>query len=205
MRSHRRGWPRSSSDAERGVITAIVDEDQLSLAIGRNGQNVRLASQLIGWQIDLYGSREWLERGADAALFGGGAGGEDYEVADFPLSELELPEETVAALKSAGYTTFFDIIDLDREDFLSIEGVEEEAADRLVAVIDELTVEETAEEPDAGQEARDADMADAKEVAAEVLGIEMDEEEDEEPVTRSRWKVSRTRIKGRRTRRRKHV
>jgi transcription termination/antitermination protein NusA len=52
------------------VITAIVDEDQLSLAIGRNGQNVRLASQLIGWQLDLYGSREWLERGADAALFG---------------------------------------------------------------------------------------------------------------------------------------
>ncbi len=173
------------SDAERGVITAIVDEDQLSLAIGRNGQNVRLASQLIGWQLDLYGSREWLERGADAALFGGGAGGEDYEVADFPLSELELPEETVAALKGAGYTTFFDIIDLDREDFLSIEGVEEEAADRLVAVIDELTVEETVEEPDAGQEARDAEMADAKKVAAEVLGIEMDEEEDEEPVTAS--------------------
>ena len=41
------------SDPERHVITAIVDEDQLSLAIGRNGQNVRLASQLIGWQIDL--------------------------------------------------------------------------------------------------------------------------------------------------------
>ena len=48
------------SDTERQVITAIVDEDQLSLAIGRNGQNVRLASQLIGWQIDLYGSREWV-------------------------------------------------------------------------------------------------------------------------------------------------
>ena len=57
------------SDPERQVITAIVDEDQLSLAIGRNGQNVRLASQLIGWQIDLYGSREWLERGADLSRF----------------------------------------------------------------------------------------------------------------------------------------
>ena len=57
------------SDQERQVITAIVDEDQLSLAIGRNGQNVRLASQLIGWQIDLYGSREWLELGADLSLF----------------------------------------------------------------------------------------------------------------------------------------
>jgi transcription termination/antitermination protein NusA len=60
------------SDYDRRVMTAIVDEDQLSLAIGRNGQNVRLASQLIGWQIDLFSSREWLERGADEALFGGG-------------------------------------------------------------------------------------------------------------------------------------
>ncbi len=40
-----------------------MDEDQLSLAIGRNGQNVRLASELTGWKIDLYSSREWLERG----------------------------------------------------------------------------------------------------------------------------------------------
>jgi N utilization substance protein A len=163
------------------VITAIVDEDQLSLAIGRNGQNVRLASQLIGWQLDLYGSREWLERGADAALFGGGAGEEDYEAADFNLSELELPEATVAALESAGYTTFFDIIDLDREDFLSIEGVEEEAADRLVAVIDELTVEETVDEAEAeAAAAADAELEDAKKVAAEMLGMDVAGDEAEE-------------------------
>jgi transcription termination/antitermination protein NusA len=172
------------SDSERGVITAIVDEDQLSLAIGRNGQNVRLASQLIGWQLDLYGSREWLERGADAALFGGGAGEEDYEAADFNLSELELPEATVAALESAGYTTFFDIIDLDREDFLSIEGVEEEAADRLVAVIDELTVEETDDAEAEAAAAAAAEMEDAKKVAAEMLGMDTagDEAEEEEAV-----------------------
>ena len=77
-------FPVSPSDPSRQVITAIVDEDQLSLAIGRNGQNVRLASQLIGWQIDLYGSREWLEKGADLSLFAGG-GEEQYETADFPL------------------------------------------------------------------------------------------------------------------------
>src|SRR5688500_19097722 len=87
------------SDTERQVITAIVDEDQLSLAIGRNGQNVRLASQLIGWQIDLYGSREWLERGADAALIGGAE--QEYEIADFPLRELDLSIGTLAALASA--------------------------------------------------------------------------------------------------------
>ena len=127
------------SDPARQVITAIVDEDQLSLAIGRNGQNVRLASQLIGWQIDLYGSREWLERGEDMAVFVA-AEGDGYETADFPLSELSLDAETLAALSTAGYESFLDIIDLDRTDFLAVEGVTEEAAARLLALIEDLTV-----------------------------------------------------------------
>ncbi|MDH5758641.1 MAG: transcription termination factor NusA [Gemmatimonadota bacterium] len=128
------------SDPARNVITAIVDEDQLSLAIGRNGQNVRLASQLIGWQIDLYGSREWLERGAELSLFRGGE--DQYETSDFPLDELELPETTLAALSAAGYDTFLQIIDLERGDFLKIPDIDEAAADRLLQVIDELTVVE---------------------------------------------------------------
>ncbi len=132
------------SDVERQVITAIVDEDQLSLAIGRNGQNVRLASQLIGWQIDLYGSREWLEKGADLALFGGAddVPEEVYEMADFPLDELDLPPETLAALGAAGYSSFLAIIDLERDDFLQIPGLSETDADQILKVIDELTVVE---------------------------------------------------------------
>ncbi len=127
------------SDPARQVITAIVDEDQLSLAIGRNGQNVRLASQLIGWQIDLYGSREWLERGEDMAVFVEGEG-DGYETADFPLSELSLDADTLAALAGSGYDSFLDIIDLDRTDFLAVEGVTEEAAATLLALIEDLTV-----------------------------------------------------------------
>jgi N utilization substance protein A len=130
------------SDSSRQVITAIVDEDQLSLAIGRNGQNVRLASQLIGWQIDLYGSREWLERGADLSLFGEIPGGDSYETADFPLAELELEAATLAALEAAGYHTFLDIIDLEKNDFLKVPGLTESEADRLLGIIDELTVVE---------------------------------------------------------------
>lgn len=129
------------SDVSRQVITAIVDEDQLSLAIGRNGQNVRLASQLIGWQLDLYGSREWLEKGADLSLFGGGSD-EHYETADFPVSELDLDETTLAALSGVGYDTFLQIIDLERADFLAISGIGEAEADRLLQLIDELTVVE---------------------------------------------------------------
>ncbi len=128
------------SESERQVITAIVDEDQLSLAIGRNGQNVRLASQLIGWQIDLYGSREWLERGADAALFGGPLEDDGLETADFPLSELDVGEDALAALKRAGYSTFLEIIDLEAEDFGQIEAFPQEAVPTLMGIIDELTV-----------------------------------------------------------------
>ena len=159
------------SDTSRGVITAIVDEDQLSLAIGRNGQNVRLASQLIGWQIDLYGSREWLERGADQALFG--VSEPDYEMADFPLSELDIQPAVLAALSGAGYNTFLDIIDLEREDFERIEGIDAEAAGQLVGIIEELTVVEDGgnNETPSGQPT-EAELAEAREVAAEILGLE---------------------------------
>jgi transcription termination/antitermination protein NusA len=142
------------SDSENRVITAIVDEDQLSLAIGRAGQNVRLASQLIGWEINLFGSREWLERGADQALFGGGApgSGEEFETSDFPLRELQLRPATLAALEAAGYTTFFDVIDLDRDDLLQIPAIGAEEADEVLAVIDELTVEDDADSGSADEE-----------------------------------------------------
>lgn len=133
------------SDYESRTMTAIVDEDQLSLAIGRAGQNVRLASQLIGWQIDLFGSREWLERGAERALFGGGSEDEEYDTTDFPLRELDLPLSTLAALEAAGYTTFFDVIDLQREDLLRIPAIGDADADRLLAIIEEMTVEDEEE------------------------------------------------------------
>jgi N utilization substance protein A len=163
------------SNNDRQVITAIVDEDQLSLAIGRNGQNVRLASQLIGWQIDLYGSREWLEKGADLSLFGGGREEDQLEMADFPLRELELTETTLAALETAGYNTFLDIIDLERDEFLRIEGLSEEEADKLLSIIDELTVvegEAQADEDQAGtvDEPAEASSAEASAESPAPLG-----------------------------------
>lgn len=153
---------RVVSNPERQVVTAIVDEDQLSLAIGRNGQNVRLASQLIGWQIDLYGSREWLEKGPEFTLFGD-RDEDQYETADFALSELELPEATLAALNAAGYNTFLDIIDLERGDFLQTEGLSEDDADRLLALIDQLTVIEGEGGTDDDGDVDDAESGDEPE------------------------------------------
>src|ERR687895_1610793 len=137
---------RVFSDPISKTIQAVVDEDQLSLAIGRNGQNVRLASELTGWKIDLYSSREWLDRGGDARLFAPLPEEQDT-AADVKLSEIEgLGPATVAVLEDAGYRTLNDIIDLEREDFLRLPGIAPEEADRIMAMLDELTEEGGAEE-----------------------------------------------------------
>jgi len=132
---------RVFSDPAAKTIQAVVDEDQLSLAIGRNGQNVRLASELTGWKIDLYSSREWLDRGGDAPLFAPLPEDAD-SAADVKLSEIEgMSTATVAVLEDAGYKTLNDIIDLEREDLLRLPGIAPEEADRIIMMLDELTEE----------------------------------------------------------------
>ena len=148
---------RVFSDAATKTIQAVVDEDQLSLAIGRNGQNVRLASELTEWKIELYSSREWMERGSEQQLFAP-LPGETEQNVNPRLSEIEgLEPATVAVLEEAGYRTLDDIIDLEREDFLRLAGIAPEEADRLMTIIDELTTEDS--------ETSDAEQAEVPEPA----------------------------------------
>ena len=139
---------RVFSDPDTKTIQAIVDEDQLSLAIGRNGQNVRLASELTGWKIDLYSSREWLERGGEGPLFAPlpPARPEAEDVADVSLAELGgLAPDLLAVLDAAGYRTFSDILDLEREEIDRIPGMTPEMTERLAGLIDELSTEDEGE------------------------------------------------------------
>ena len=132
--------------------TVVCAEDQLSLAIGRSGQNVRLASKLTGYKIDLVSKQEYLAK-EEEILFGrkpeptaearaeavaeAAAGGED-----FPLSEVPgVTHEAVAALTAAGYRTFEDIINLEREELAAVAGIDAVSVDVLMRMIDELTVE----------------------------------------------------------------
>ncbi len=138
------------SDPDNKTIQAVVDEDQLSLAIGRNGQNVRLASELTGWKIDLYSSREWLERGGEGPLFAP-LPPEDEAVMNLPLTELKgLSPELLAILNGAGYEKLKDVLDLEREDIEKIPGMTAERSDQLVAFLTELTTEEGSDDA-AGQ------------------------------------------------------
>jgi N utilization substance protein A len=134
------------SDPEAKTIQAVVDEDQLSLAIGRNGQNVRLASELTGWKIDLYSSREWLERGGEGPLFAP-LPPEEEMASQVPLSELQgVSPELTAILENAGLKMLSDILDLEREDIARIPGMTPEAGDQLMAFLSELTDEDGGEE-----------------------------------------------------------
>jgi len=132
---------RVFSDPDALTIQAVVDEDQLSLAIGRNGQNVRLASELTGWKIDLYSSREWLERGGEGPLFTP-LSADEALVVDVMLDELKgIPTEVVEILENAGLKTLRDILDLEMDDVLKIDGIEQEHAEILLAFLSELTEE----------------------------------------------------------------
>lgn len=134
---------RVIADPASKTINAVVDEDQLSLAIGRNGQNVRLASELTGWKIDLYSSREWLERGGESPLFAPLPPDEEIAL-QVPLAELDgLAPELVGLLANAGFTMLNDVLDLERDDFLRVPGMSPEAADQLVAFLTELTTDES--------------------------------------------------------------
>jgi N utilization substance protein A len=148
---------RVYSDAANRTIQVVVDDDQLSLAIGRNGQNVRLASELTGWKIDLFSSREWGEREGQVS------GGAEVEIpedgGDVALVDINGIEPAVAAvLEAGGYRTLNDILDLDRDDFLRLPGIAPAEADHLVAIIDSLTTED-GDDGDADQPDGDVEQA----------------------------------------------
>ena len=139
---------RVFSDPDSKTIQAVVDEDQLSLAIGRNGQNVRLASELIGWKIDLYSSQQWLERGGEGPLFAPFPPAEEDVVSRVPLAEMEgLSPELIKVLGDAGYGMLSDVLDLERDDMLKIAGVTPDLADQLLKFLSDLEGEEVPGEP----------------------------------------------------------
>jgi N utilization substance protein A len=149
------------SDPETKTIQAVVDEDQLSLAIGRNGQNVRLASELTGWKIDLYSSREWLERGGEGPLFAP-TPLEEENVTQVQLSELKgLSTELVGLLGNAGYRTLNDILDLEREDIEKIADMTPATTEELLGFLMDLTADDSDDDesveaaPDGADDATD--------------------------------------------------
>jgi transcription termination/antitermination protein NusA len=108
-------------DAER--IDVVVPDDQLSLAIGRRGQNVRLASQLTGWDIDIMTEQEESERRQ----------AEFTENTNTFMDALNVDEMVAQLLASEGFGSVEEVAYVDEDEISMIEGFDSETAEELQA------------------------------------------------------------------------
>jgi N utilization substance protein A len=108
-------------DEDTHRVEVVVPDEQLSLGIGRRGQNVRLASQLTGWQIDILTEAEESERrqkefATRTALF---------------MESLDVDETVAQLLASEGFATIEDVAYVDVGDLAQIEAFDEDTAQEL--------------------------------------------------------------------------
>jgi N utilization substance protein A len=141
----------------RGIV--LVREDQLSLAIGRRGQNVRLASKLCGWDIEIM-TREELDQQIERAVAG--------------FSSIEGLDESVAErLVGEGFLSYDDLSVIEPDDLMEMGGLTAEAVDAIVAEAEKRASMAEAAAADERRKQRESDRiakatadADAAEAAA---------------------------------------
>ncbi|KDA01603.1 MAG: transcription termination factor NusA [Hyphomonas oceanitis] len=133
-------------DEEERRVEVVVADDQFPLAIGRRGQNVRLASQLTGWQIDL------VTESADSERYQR----EFQERTDLFMKALDADETLAQLLASEGFETVEEIAFVAPEDFIQIEGFDEDVAaelqERAREFLDRLAAENDAKRRELGVE-----------------------------------------------------
>lgn len=108
-------------DEETGRMEVVVPDDQLSLAIGRRGQNVRLASQLTGWTIDIMTEAEESERRQE----------EFRNRSGLFIEALEVDDVIAHLLVAEGFSTLEDVAFIPTEDLAAIEGFDMDVATEL--------------------------------------------------------------------------
>lgn len=108
-------------DEERARVEVVVPDDQLSLAIGRRGQNVRLASQLTGWTIDIMTEAEESERRQEEFM---------AQSARF-MEALDVDDTLAHLLVAEGFTEVEEVAYVEIEELLAVEGFDEDLAGEL--------------------------------------------------------------------------
>jgi N utilization substance protein A len=130
----------SITDLEHRRVEVVVDDEQLSIAIGKRGQNVRLAAKLTGWNIDVRSEAE-KRRETEAAMVQAlpepaarqepAEQPESYLVAELGAIE-GLDETVVKNLASAGYTDAKSLYTVTVEQLLTVAGIDQDLAFRLI-------------------------------------------------------------------------
>jgi transcription termination/antitermination protein NusA len=115
-------------DPEARHLEVIVEDTQLSLAIGKKGQNVRLASKLLGWNVDIK-SEEEKRQELEAQMSALTAPGT-------PLSELQgMGPKTVEKIEAAGIASIEKLADMTPEQLMEIPGIGEKMVDKIYQAV----------------------------------------------------------------------
>jgi N utilization substance protein A len=108
-------------DEELHSMDVIVDEKQLSLAIGRGGQNVRLASELTGWELNIMSEQAQQEKGA----------AETEKLTQVFKDSLDVDEAVAQVLVQEGFTSLEEIAYVPKQELLGIEEFDEDLVEEL--------------------------------------------------------------------------
>jgi len=175
----------SISDLTDKQIEVIVDDTQLSLAIGKKGQNVRLAAKLLGWKIDIKSEEEKRQEVEQQmqALTGGPS---------TPIEQVtELGEGIIQKLVAAGITTVETLADMTPEQLEEIPGIGEKTLERISVAVRHYFghFDETEEPGEAEKEiapevasGEEAEAENSAEVLEEIESVEA-AETDSDPMT----------------------
>jgi N utilization substance protein A len=117
-------------DEEAGRVEVVVPDDQLSLAIGRRGQNVRLASQLTRWDIDILTEAEESERRQD----------EFRRRTGLFVEALDVDDVIAGLLVTEGFNSIEELAFTPRDELASIEGFDEQVAEELIRRAEQFLV-----------------------------------------------------------------
>ena len=110
-------------DEEKHAMDVVVDEENLAIAIGRGGQNVRLASELTGWKINIMDAAESAEKQA----------AETGSIRQLFMEKLDVDEEIADILIEEGFTNLKEVAYVPLQEMLDIEAFDEDTVNELRA------------------------------------------------------------------------
>ena len=169
----------SDEMAHRPHLDVIVDNDQLSLAIGKRGLNVRLAAELIGAKIDIKSEEEVKGEVADALSAMLQEAMAEARAATNVGDIENMPAEWAQLLSDAGYDDLDSVLNASVDDLTAIEGVDEEMATQMIEFARKH--EQLDEEPPADdEESEDGDDDESLEASADDEETEDEDEAGEE-------------------------
>ncbi len=108
-------------DEEKHSMDIVVDEENLAQAIGRGGQNVRLASELTGWEINIMKEDEWKQKSEE----------ESSGIRAVFMDKLDVDEEVANILMEEGFSSLEEVAYVSRAEMLEIEAFDESTVDEL--------------------------------------------------------------------------